>query len=445
MAPDAFDEDDDARAALDEEEAASTPASVWLEESSRARAWANLLSPGLPRHRDALGDGLAPRPEVRARLRAHVSSLGPPHTLVLTGPEGSGKTTELAVLADWLRRGGREDPRVDDRFDDDAAPNSGAPSPASSARPLSGRETGTREDTKTTAIAENPPTSRKGEPPFVLAHSFADASFPQDTAHFLEKACARLKRAFGIAERLPRDAADLPECFARFLERAALHRRVVVIVDACESARCAPCAGVGAAAVAGLDPRENAPASFSTEERETTSKKSPETLDKGTLDAHLDAHIAASNAHLVDLRAHFRWLPQSPPLAVRFVLACREEGADFLQKASSVSGDAEGAARLSVARAVVSGAPASRAVYPMPPMTVEQTRFVLASVSPTALADGARFRDTTRGAPNEARSAILGVGAVIYDGRCFTGVVIYASQGRDAEKHCFVVGKKNFT
>ena len=404
MAPDAFDEDDDARAALDEEEAASTPASVWLEESSRARAWANLLSPGLPRHRDALGDGLAPRPEVRARLRAHVSSLGPPHTLVLTGPEGSGKTTELAVLADWLRRGGREDPRVDDRFDDDAAPNSGAPSPASSARPLSGRETGTREDTKTTAIAENPPTSRKGEPPFVLAHSFADASFPQDTAHFLEKACARLKRAFGIAERLPRDAADLPECFARFLERAALHRRIVVIVDACESARCAPCAGVGAAAVAGLDPRENAPASFSTEKRETTSKKSPETLDVA-LDAHLDAHIAASNAHLVDLRAHFKWLPQSPPLAVRFVLACREEGADFLQKASSVSGDAEGAARLSVARAVVSGAPASRAVYPMPPMTVEQTRFVLASVSPTALADGARFRDTTRGAPNEARSA----------------------------------------
>ena len=118
MAPDAFDEDDDARAALDEEEAASTPASVWLEESSRARAWANLLSPGLPRHRDALGDGLAPRPEVRARLRAHVSSLGPPHTLVLTGPEGSGKTTELAVLADWLRREEREDPRVDDRFDE---------------------------------------------------------------------------------------------------------------------------------------------------------------------------------------------------------------------------------------------------------------------------------------------------------------------------------------
>jgi hypothetical protein len=55
MAPDACDEDEDARAALDEEEAASTPASVWLEESSRARAWANLLSPGLPRHRDALG------------------------------------------------------------------------------------------------------------------------------------------------------------------------------------------------------------------------------------------------------------------------------------------------------------------------------------------------------------------------------------------------------
>ena len=67
MAPDAFDGDDDARAALDEDEAASTPASLWLEESSRARAWANLLSPGLHMHRDALGDGLAPRPEVRAR------------------------------------------------------------------------------------------------------------------------------------------------------------------------------------------------------------------------------------------------------------------------------------------------------------------------------------------------------------------------------------------
>ena len=422
MAPDAFDEDDDARAALDEEEAASTPASVWLEESSRARAWANLLSPGLPRHRDALGDGLAPRPEVRARLRAHVSSLGPPHTLVLTGPEGSGKTTELAVLADWLRRGGREDPRVDDRFDDDAAPNSGAPSPASSARPpLSGRETGTREDTKTTA------TSRKGEPPFVLAHSFADASFPQDTAHFLEKACARLKRAFGIAERLPRDAADLPECFARFLERAALHRRVVVIVDACESARCAPCAGVGAAAVAGLDPRENAPSSFSTEERsalETTTSSRKETLD-AALDAHLDAHLAASNAHLTDLRAHFKWLPQSPPLAVRFVLACREDEDDTDDHtASSVSGEAgenSGAPRLSVARAVVSGAPASRAVYPMPPMTVEQTRFVLASVSPTALADGARFRDTTRGAPNEASRVPRGAGSALERGHhhCF--------------------------
>ena len=427
MAPDACDEDEDARAALDEEEAASTPASVWLEESSRARAWANLLSPGLPRHRDALGDGLAPRPEVRARLRAHVSSLGPPHTLVLTGPEGSGKTTELAVLADWLRRGGREDPRVDDRFDDDAAPNSGAPSPASSARPLSGRETGTREDTKTTAIAKSPPTSRKGEPPFVLAHSFADASFPQDTAHFLEKACARLKRAFGIAERLPRDAADLPECFARFLERAALHRRVVVIVDACESARCAPCAGVGAAAVAGLDPRENAPSSFSTEERsalETTTSSRKETLD-AALDAHLDAHLAASNAHLTDLSAHFKWLPQSPPLAVRFVLACREDGAS----ASSVSGDAgddqddtdDHTPRLSVARAVVSGAPASRAVFPMPPMTVEQTRFVLASVSPTALADGARFRDAARGAPNEASRVARSAGSALERGHhhCF--------------------------
>ena len=195
-----------------------------------------------------------------------------------------------------------------------------------------------RERAKTRRRPRSQKTPRRREKGSPLSCSRTRSRTPrsQDTAHFLEKAGARHQRAFGIAERLPRDAADLPECFARFLERAALHRRVVVIVDACESARCAPCAGVGAAAVAGLDPRENAPASFSTEKRETTSKKSPETLD-AALDAHLDAHIAASNAHLVDLRAHFKWLPQSPPLAVRFVLACREEGADFLQKASSVS------------------------------------------------------------------------------------------------------------
>ena len=178
MAPDAFDEDDDARAALDEEAAASTPASVWLEESSRARAWANLLSPGLPRHRDALGDGLAPRPEVRARLRAHVSSLGPPHTLVLTGPEGSGKTTELAVLADWLRRGGREDPRADDRFDDDAA-RDGAPGGRARPPPEVETGTGTREATETLS-GSSASYQDDGEPPFVLAHTFADASFPLD-------------------------------------------------------------------------------------------------------------------------------------------------------------------------------------------------------------------------------------------------------------------------
>jgi hypothetical protein len=284
MAPDAFDEDDDARAALDEEAAASTPASVWLEESSRARAWANLLSPGLPRHRDALGDGLAPRPEVRARLRAHVSSLGPPHTLVLTGPEGSGKTTELAVLADWLRRGGREDPLYDDRFDDDAA-RDGAPGERARPPPTLETGTGTNEAPfQTPSGSSASKNQHDGEPPFVLAHTFADASFPQDTAHFLEKACARLKIAFGIAAPLPRDAADLPECFVKFLETAALHRRVVVIVDACESARCAPYAGVGAVAVAGLDPRENAPAEFFLEEEERKQKRGGVSRDASSND-----------------------------------------------------------------------------------------------------------------------------------------------------------------
>jgi tetratricopeptide (TPR) repeat protein len=393
MAPDAFDEDDDARAALDEEAAASTPASVWLEESSRARAWANLLSPGLPRHRDALGDGLAPRPEVRARLRAHVSSLGPPHTLVLTGPEGSGKTTELAVLADWLRRGGREDPLYDDRFDDDAA-RDGAP--GERARPPPTLETGTGTNE---ALFQTPSGSsasknqHDGEPPFVLAHTFADASFPQDTAHFLEKACARLKIAFGIAAPLPRDAADLPECFVKFLETAALHRKVVVIVDACESARCAPYAGVGAVAVAGLDPRENAPAEFFLEEEERKQKRvsrdASSNDDASSVEGGDDGTRAfsTSNAHLADLREHFRWLPQSPPLAVRFVLACREAASEGTENAN---------AEALVARAIQSGAPASRASYAMPPLTVEQTRAVLASATPAPLGEpnGQMFKNS---------------------------------------------------
>ena len=187
-----------------------------------------------------------------------------------------------------------------------------------------------------------------------------------------------------------------------FLEMAALHRKVVVLVDACESARCAPYAGVGATAVAGLDPRENAPAS---EEEEETRDSRRETLGSSSrleerLETRDDASLAASNAHLVDLRAHFEWLPQSPPLAVRFVLACREDGGDdggddekarpsSAQRAAAFPGN-DGPRLLSVARAIASGAPASRALYAMPPMTVEQTRAVLASATPAPLGNPKR-------------------------------------------------------
>ena len=107
----------------------------------------------------------------------------------------------------------------------------------------------------------------------VLTHTFADPSFPQDTAHFLERACCELKARFNIHEPVPEDPEELPGTFRRFLEHAALFRRVVVVVDAMEAARVPPIARPGGLMVGP------------------------------------DGHPALS------------WLPPSPPLAVRFVLA----------------------------------------------------------------------------------------------------------------------------
>ena len=319
-------DDADGVGGLNDDLSSSTPACLWLEESSRERAWSSLLSPGLALHADALGAGLAPRPEVRHVLRQHVASLGPPHTLVLTGCEGSGKTTELAVLAQGLRRGDGdgEGDGGNDRF---------------------------REDDEDAGVHDS-----SSDPPFILAHSFANgASFSTDVNHFLEKACVQLKHAFGIKDQLPTDPNELPKTFADFLETAVLYRRVVVLIDACESCRVAPYASVVSTTIAGLDPREHEPISTGVSSDENDSSKDNSSF------------IGVS-----DPRAHFKWLPQSPPLAVRFVLTVRED--------TEVIGDS-----LLLSGAIASRAPASVFIYPMPPMSVEETRAVLSSATPAEL------------------------------------------------------------
>ena len=122
-----------------------------------------------------------------------------------------------------------------------------------------------------------------------------------------------------------------------------MFRRVLVVVDAVESARVAPYASYAAAAVAGVDPRERA--------------------------KHARGEIPA------DRRAHVAWLPQSPPLAVRFILAARDD-------AGYAGDDRCLDASRTVVAAVVSRAPASTTVFEMPPLTTPQIARILAGASP---------------------------------------------------------------
>ena len=163
----------------------SMPRSLWLEQAALETCWSNMLAPGSPAHaRTFAGDGRARRDDVQAALDAHVAALGPPHTLVLTGAEGSGKTTELAALVSRLRSA--SDAATSETSSDDGARDTSAAS---------------------RRLADSPrsPTRSRAAPPFVLAHSFADQSFSQDVAHFLEKSCLALKRTFHIREPLPSD------------------------------------------------------------------------------------------------------------------------------------------------------------------------------------------------------------------------------------------------
>ena len=325
-----------------------------LEDACRASERARLLAPGLAMHEGTpVGTSPAPRPDVQARLEAHALGLGPPHTLVLTGPEGAGKSTELATLASRLERmeqSERRDGRL--RASDDPDPDPDDP--------------------------EGGLASSRA--PFVLTHTFADQSFPQDVAHFLERACVALKRRFAIADPVPADPDDLPRTFRAFLEHAAAHRRVLVIVDAAESARVPPYASYAAAAVEGLDPREREPR----DDEEHSGEEGEREFEGARVGSRSASEpSAAAPPHRPSSRppraptavdAHVAWLPRSPPLAVRFVVACREEeDADDDDDASSV------------AAALIRRAPSAVVAYPMPPLTPEQTALVVASSSPVAM------------------------------------------------------------
>ena len=98
------------------------------------------------------------RSELMSTLDEHVRSLGPPHTLVLTGVEGCGKSTALAQLCERVET-------MERRWEERRRGGALDPSEA---------------------------------PPFILKHSFADPSFPRDVSHFLERACLALRRRFNI-------------------------------------------------------------------------------------------------------------------------------------------------------------------------------------------------------------------------------------------------------
>ena len=246
----------------------SMPRSLRLEEAALETCWSNMLEPGLPMHaRTFAGDGRARRDDVQAALDAHVAALGPPHTLVLTGAEGSGKTTELAALVSRLRSASdaatsetsSDDGARDLPPDHDGARVADSPrSPLARAPPL---RSSSRTPSRTRASPRTSPTSWRSP----ASRSSAD-SHPR-------------ARALG--------PANLPRAFAAFLEHAAMFRRVLVVIDAVESARVAPYASYAAAAVAGV--------------------------------------ISEAPARAVVFRDRRAGGLPNPPLAVRFILAARDD------------------------------------------------------------------------------------------------------------------------
>jgi hypothetical protein len=115
---------------MEEEEHSSLPRSLWLEASAFDTTSRALLTPGGVGNSTTSTAGAAveagaaaaaatsavdasaaaadvatavPRRNVMRALQLHVAALGPPHTLVLTGVEGSGKSTALATLVASMR------------------------------------------------------------------------------------------------------------------------------------------------------------------------------------------------------------------------------------------------------------------------------------------------------------------------------------------------------
>ena len=283
--------DDDSDGETEAARRLALPREQALESAAHEFFSSSLLAPGLPRHVDSPGGVRAVlRSELMSTLDEHVRSLGPPHTLVLTGVEGCGKSTALAQLCERVET-------MERRWEERRRGGALDPSEA---------------------------------PPFILKHSFADPSFPRDVSHFLERACLALRRRFNIREPVPADPADLPEAFTAFLEHAALFRRVLVIVDAAESIAVSPYASFPAAAIAGLDPRDG--------------HVLPElaTLRGDGCDATADSD--APPFDVADSSAHFAWIPNSPPLAVRFIVSGRDSHDSFDSLKGASGGDRQGGA-----------------------------------------------------------------------------------------------------
>ena len=195
---DAFDEDDDAPRWMKRRASTRVCVAGGIQQSARV---GGLLSPGPPiRTRSATACA-----EAGAR-EAPSASVAGPAAYARAAPRAR-KTTELAVPADWLRRGGA---RTSRRRPFRRRRGSELGRPPRLLRASSSGASGSA-DTKTTAIAKTPDVARGS--PFVLAHSFADASFPGRALS------GEARAASGLASRRPR-AADLRSA-SRFLSGAA--------------------------------------------------------------------------------------------------------------------------------------------------------------------------------------------------------------------------------
>ena len=174
---------------------------------------------------------------------------------------------------------------------------------------------------------------------------------------------------------------DLPRTFRAFLEHAAAHRRVLVIVDAAESARVPPYASYAAAAVEGLGARANA-------NRAT----------RGTL-----VHRRRTRVRRSARRVPFRREPSAaaPPHRTRLPTTSRDNRRRRARRLAPAVPALGGALRRRVPRGgrrrrrrrrveasrrrSIRRAPSAVVAYPMPPLTPETPARVVARPPPVAM------------------------------------------------------------